>query len=140
MLEKGSGALNGAEEQTDKTWEGRRQTLQCHQAPCLVQRASQKCKRSTRVKERKEMMGLLGTIAFVVGCVWEFVSVWDTGIYVLVHWYICGAKRPPSFLSYSFRNKLCGKKRHHQIASGCGVDFVFTKTKGLSLLSVWPLA
>lgn len=33
-------------------------------------------------------------------------------------------KRPLSFLSYSFENKLCGAGRHSQTASGRGVDFV----------------
>lgn len=38
-------------------------------------------------------------------------------------------KRPPSFLSYSFENKLCGTSRRSQTASGCGVDFVLALEK-----------
>ncbi len=38
-------------------------------------------------------------------------------------------KRPPSFLSYSFENKLCGTGRRSQTASGCGVDFVLVLQK-----------
>lgn len=57
-------------------------------------------------------------------------------------------KRPPSFLSYSFENKLCGTGRRCQTASGCGVDFVFAlpkkkrkkKGKGPPVLHVWPSA
>lgn len=38
-------------------------------------------------------------------------------------------KRPPSFLSYSFENKLHGTGRRSQTASGCGVDFVLVRVK-----------
>ena len=38
-------------------------------------------------------------------------------------------KRPPSFLSYSFENKLGGTGRRSQTASGCGVDFVLVPQK-----------
>lgn len=73
-LEKGWGALNGAEEHTDKTWEGRRHVLQWHRAPCLVQRASQKHRERKTEKDRMEMMDLLGSIVVVaVGS--------ETGIY-----------------------------------------------------------
>ena len=56
-------------------------------------------------------------------------------------------KRPPSFLSYSFENKLCGTSRRSQTASGCGVDFVLAlekkkkkKKKGPPVHHVWPCA
>lgn len=99
-LGKGWGALNGTEEHTDKTWEGRRHALQCHRAPCLVQRASQKNRKRKRVKDRMEMMDLLGSIAVA--------AVRGGGlVYMLV-------KRPPCFLSYSFENKL-----HRQAQSNC---------------------
>lgn len=59
--------------------------------------------------------------------------------------YILG-KRPPSLLSSSFGNELCGTDRRSQSVSECGVDFVVvlnTKTKqnkAAPVLHVWPCA
>lgn len=60
--------------------------------------------------------------------------------------YILG-KRPQSFLSYSFENKLCGTGRRSQTASVCGVDFVLVlqkkrkkKKNAGPMLHVWPCA
>lgn len=98
---------------TDKTWEGRRHVLQWHWAPCLVQRGSQKHRKRRSTKDIMEMMDLLGNIVVV--------TVGARLVYIL-------GKRPLSFLSSSFENKVCGTDRRSQTVSGCAVDFVVGPT------------
>lgn len=75
------------------------------------------------MKDRIEMMDLLGTIVFLAERVCVCLCV--LGGTTLV--YMEGKKAKEFFLSYSFENKLCGTERCRQAASGCGVYFVFTK-------------
>lgn len=98
---------------TDKTWEGRRHVLQWHWAPCLVQRGSPKHRKRRSTKDIMEMMDLLGNIVVV--------TVGARLVYIL-------GKRPLSFLSSSFENKVCGTDRRSQPVSGCAVDFVVGPT------------
>lgn len=98
---------------TDKTWEGRRHVLQWHRAPCLVQRGSQKHRKRRSAKDIMEMMDLLGNIVVV--------TVGAKLVYIL-------GKRPLSFLSSSFENKVCRTDRRSQTVSGCAVDFVVGPT------------
>lgn len=76
-----------------------------------------------------EMMDLLGSIVVV--------TIGARLAYIL-------GERPPSFLSSSFENKLCGTGRRSQTVSGCGVDFVVVLKKkrkeGPPVLHVWPCA
>lgn len=78
-------------------------------------------RKGKRVKDRMETMDLLGRMVVVTVDV-RLVYVLD--------------KRPPSFLSSSFENKLYGTCRRCRTVSGCAVE----KYKDPPVLHVWPCA
>lgn len=126
-LEKDWGALNGAEEHTDKCWEGRRHALQWHRAPCLVQRASKKYRKRKRVKDRMKMMDLLGSIVDV--------AAGERG------WYICWAKGHRVFSAIHLKTNRAaqaGAVKLHLV-----VEWILScspNKKGPTMLHVWPYA
>lgn len=114
---KGCGVLNGTEERTDKTWKEEGMPYNATRPHAWFKEPVRNTERSTRAKDRVEMMDLLRRTAFVAEGKGR-----DNGRYT-------GQKAAGFFLNYSFENKLGGSDRRRQTASERGVDFVLVFKK-----------